>query len=237
MRLWIILLITLFVSGCTGQQSKPFQLKNLAKSDVDMVADLHRLRIEQLARQLTVKLYKRNPRELKKAPDATIDSRLATLFPAQLPLDGDGKPITQRLFAELDNKDSIEAVKLAFDPTFRGDRVFALMAGMTGMVNASYSHKREFFLPDELDQNKLYTSARNLEAIAWQLRTKLDASGKPLIYSNGATAEGIENFSYERVLGKMIAIQDMLADVVSDSSSRTINRVIHGAASITLLPI
>jgi hypothetical protein len=38
-------------------------------------------------------------------------------------------------------------------------------------------------------------------------------------------------------MSKLIAHQDMMAKIVSDSSNRAINTVVHGIASTTLLPI
>ncbi|MBY4678017.1 hypothetical protein K6T12_15570 [Marinobacterium sp. CAU 1594] len=222
------MMLALLLTACASQPDKPFHFKNLAKSDIDMVADRHHQAISGLTRQLAIKLYKRNPRELAKANGVTLERRLKLLFPINR---------ASRKHAELAKRDSVAAVQLAFDPEFNGDRVFALMVGVTGMLNAAYNGQREFFLTDELDQQKLYHSARNLEVIAWQLRNKRGEDGKLLILSNGSTPEGIENLSYERLFGKMIALQDMLAQVVADKSSRAINRVVHSAASMTLLPI
>lgn len=236
MRIWIVLLLTFVISGCNSTPSRSFKMENLAKSDVDMVTDLHRQHLKDYSQQLLFKLYKRNPRELKKQPGATTASRMAQLFPA-LRQDKNHRPLPRVRYTELNNKDGVAAISLAFAPDFAGDRVFALMVGITGMLNASYDHRYSFYLTDKLDQQKLYRSARNLETVAWLLRSRKDTNGAPLILSNGATANGIENLSFERLLGKMIANQDLLAQIIADSSSRTLNRVIHGAASMTLLPI
>lgn len=216
------------------QNSKGINLKNLAKSDIDMVADLHRSELARLTRELTVKLYKRNPAELAKTPGASITSRLFQLSkPVQI-VEGKAKP---RLFPEALNKDGIDAVRIALEPSFTGDRVFTLMVGLTGMLNKAYNHRQEFFLTDELKHQKLYNSARNLEMINWKMRHTTDEQGNLLLLTNGRTAAGIENYSFERMFGKMIALQDMMAEIMADSSDRVINRMIHGAASVTFLPI
>lgn len=236
MRLWLTLLLSLTLSGCITENTRNYQLKNLAKSDIDMVSDLHRNQVQQLTRELTTKLYRRNPRELAKVPGMTVEARLAQLFqPARN--DENHQPLPRPTFAELNHADSIQAVRLAFDKNYRGDRVFALMAGMTGMLNASYGHRDEFFLTDELDQQKLYHSARNLEAIAWQLATRKDSGGELFLLTNGTTETGVSNLSFERLFGKLIVSQDLLANIIADGSSRTINRVVQRAASMTLLPI
>ncbi len=218
-----IVVTTLLLAGCTGNgQPRPFQLKNLAKSEIDMVADLHVETVNKLARELTIKLYKRNPRELAKVPGMTVERRLELLL-------GSPRLITH---PELNNLYAEKAVPLAFDPAFNGDRVFALMVGVTGMLHASYSYRNEFFMLNEMDQQKLYNSARNLEAVAWRLNTYRQPDGTPFLLANDPA-----NLSFERLLGKLIAHQDMMARIVSDSTNRAINTVVHGIASTTLLPI
>jgi hypothetical protein len=216
--------------GCqTFQERKPFTFKQLAKSEIDMVTDLHMATVNDLSKRLLTKLYKLNPRELAKAPPGTtIESRITQLF---------AYPRIIR-FAELGDYYANKAVHRAFDPEFEGDRVFALMVGVTGMLHGSYNYQREFFMLDALDQQKLYNSARNLETVAWLMTRELGPSGQPLIVSNRLSYDTDEiNLSIERLFGKMIALQDMMAEIVADQNHRAINRVLHGVASTTLLPI
>lgn len=222
--------ITLGLSGCATNSGggSGFKISNLAKTEIDTVTDMHIQQIRHLSRELTTKLYKRNPRELAKAPaGTTIDSRIRQLFNSNRPVG----------FAELGGADGVTAIPLAFNEAYEGDRVFALMAGISGMLYASYNHQDEFFILDEIDQQKLYNSARNLEAVAWQLNNRRDEKGELYILSNGTTPEGIRNLSYERLFGKLIALQDMMAMIIADSTNRTITKVVHSAASMTLLPI
>ncbi|WP_420554385.1 hypothetical protein [Neptuniibacter marinus] len=226
---FILVIISLFlITGCLDKNAKPFEVKNLAKSDIDMVADVNIKEWHKLTKELTIKLYKRNPKELRKVEGMTLSMRLEQLFPTERLPNG---------FAELNYSDGITAVPLAFSDEFEGDRVFALMAGITGMLHAAYDGKKEIFILDDLDQQKLYNSARNLESIAWHLNNRKDPSGQLYILSNGISPEGISNYSYERILGKLIGIQDLMADIIADKTSRTINRVVQGAASMTFLPI
>lgn len=222
-RVLSFMLVISLLGGCAGtSEPRPFQIKNLGKTEIDMVTDLHIQTVNALARELTIKLYKRNPRELAKVEGMTIDQRLEQLL-------GSPRPIRH---PELNNLYAEQAVPLAFDPQFRGDRVFALMVGITGMLHASYSYRDEFYLLNEIDQQKLYNSARNLEIVAWRLNTYRQADGTPFLLANSA-----HNLSFERLLGKLIAHQDMMARIVSDSTNRAINTVVHGIASTTLLPI
>ncbi|MBA4503154.1 hypothetical protein [Marinobacterium marinum] len=218
-----IAVLSLLLGGCSGSgKPRPFQLKNLAKSEIDMVADLHVETVNKLARKLAIKLYKRNPRELAKVPGMTLEHRLELLL-------GSPRLITH---PELGNRYAEKAIPLAFDPNFQGDRVFALMVGITGMLHASYSYRDEFFMLNDMDQQKLYNSARNLEIVAWRLNTYRQPDGSPFLLANSP-----ENLSFERLLGKLIAHQDMMSRIVSDATNRAVNTVVHGIASTTLLPI
>lgn len=226
-RILVALFIITLVSGCATQSTNNFKLSNLAKTDIDTVTDMHIREVRKLSQQLMEKLYKRNPRELAKAaPGTTLETRINQLFSNSRAAG----------FTELNNLDGIDALPLAFDENYRGDRVFALMAAISGMLHTSYNNKYELFILDELDQQKLYNSARNLEAIAWQLNNRRDSGNELFILSNGSS-QGIRNLSYERIFGKLISLQDMMAMLIADSTNRTITKVVHSAASMTLLPI
>ncbi|OMH25950.1 hypothetical protein BGP75_24505 [Motiliproteus sp. MSK22-1] len=221
--LLLVSVSTLFLTGCGGNG---FSLKNLAKSDIDMVTDIYIREQYFHTRELMTKLYKRNPRELTKNPGYTINKRLKQL----------GRTRSSFRFPELGNKVGNDALNLVFDEAFKGDRVFALLVGIRSSLHASYNQKSELYLLDELDQQKLYNSARNLEIIAWRLRAFRQADGTLFLLSNGYQ-DGIPNLSYERLFGKMIGLQDMMAKIVSGKNDRTINTVVHGMATTALLPI
>jgi hypothetical protein len=217
----VLLAIVLALTGCSNQS---FDIKGIAKTDIDLVADLHRDETRRLVLSLATKLYKRNPRELRKQPGATLESRLQQL--QQTP---------DLKFAELQGRQGIAAMDLAFQWDFRGDRVFALIVGLSGMLREAYGYKDEFFVLDELDQQKLYISARNIEVLVWRLKQSKDNRGKPLIYTN-ATGE-VLNLSFERLFGKLIAHQDMLAQIMAGKTQRAINSVAHSIVSMTFMPL
>lgn len=228
MRILLVALLGMILSGCSGSDSRPFNIKNLAKSDVDLVTEIHLEHLRSLTKQLIIKLYKRNPRELKKNSGMTIDARVAQLMTVKRPEKG---------FIELGYMDGVDVLPLAFSREFEGDRVFALMAGITGMLSASYENKLEFYLLDDIDEQKLYNSARNIETVAWQLNNTKYEDGSLLLLTNGYDKNGIANFSYERILGQLIIIQDTMAAIIADSNNRTINKVVHSVASMTFFPI
>lgn len=215
----------LLLSACAPGNFRP---QNLAKTETDQITDLHIRTLEGHLRSLTIKLYRRNPRELRKRSGMSVEARQRQLFstPGEL------------RFEELGNRQGTEAMLLAFDERFKGDRVFAVMAGLTDMLRRSYGYKSEYFVLDELDQQKLYNSARNIEILVWRLSHKRDAAGELFLLTNEmGEADTPDNLSFERLFGKMIALQDMMAEVTADSGNRTINRVVQGAATMIFLPI
>jgi len=198
-------------------------LNSFAKSDIDMIADTSLREMNQLMEDLLVKLYKRNPRELEKGAGLSIGQRQNQVFDVQGPLQ----------FSELNNRQGTDALNLAFDPLYHGDRVFALMVGLVGMVRDAYNGQTEQFLFDSLDEQKLFNCARNIEVLAWRLSNTRDASGTLLLLSNSQPGEQ-ENLSYERLFGKMIAIQDMMAFTVAGKWERGINTVFQKAVFLPM---
>ncbi len=168
-----------------------------------------------LLRNLTEKLYKKNPSELTKNNHQTIESSLNRIF--QCPPD--------KHMAELDYKDGTDAILLGFEPDYKGDRVFAMMYGLYSMIHKSYNSKCEFFIPDSLDEQSLYNSARNIEIFVWRLNTRLKEDGQPLILTNSLEGE-VKNLSYERMFGKLISLQDTMALIVSNRTGRIIKEVV-----------
>ncbi len=216
------LFLILFLTGCAGSQ---FRIQTLAKSEMDMVADTHLTSANDIMRELAIKLYARNPVQLKKT-DQSVEERLHLLFNIE----------NHHLrFNELDDKAATELISLALDDNFEGDRVFALMVGLTDMIRSAYDNKPEFFIIDQLDEQKLYNSARNVEILTWRLRQPSEHSNLPLILTN-ATGDEI-NLSFERLFGKLIANQDMMALLISQKNHRAIRSAAHTIGSMAFLPI
>jgi len=217
----------LLLGGCSGQG---FQLKNLAKTDIDMVTDAHYQEAELLLKELTVKLYKRNPKYLglnQEYPDkdGIIDGRVQQLFGAPGNL----------VFSEL-SVSGVDAIELALATNYEGDRIFALMAGLTSMVRQSYGFQSEFFIYSELDGQQLYHSARNLEIALWRISTYQDDQGQLLILTNSMNGVA-HNLSYERLFGKLIALQDILAKIVAGKNQRMIKTIVQNVATMAFIPI
>jgi len=215
-------ILTLFVTlvllaGCRNSIDTS-SLNSLAKTSVDMVADTSLHELNRLLEDLLVKLYKRNPRELDKVSGMSIGQRQNQIF------DTPGRLV----FKELKNLQGTAALDLAFDPDYQGDRVFALMTGLTGMIRSTYNWKSELFMLDSLDEQKLFNSARNIEVLVWRLSNTRDPAGELLLLSNSRSGEE-QNLSYERLFGKMIAIQDMMAFTVAGKWDRGVNTAVKTA--------
>ena len=235
-RLLLALLVSVLLvsaSGCSHTPEKKdspkkssFSVKSLAKSDIDSVLDIHVQEIRGYLREMMIKLYKRNPRELEKSGYHEIEKNVARVFDEQ----------HNWKFAELQNSKGIAAIYLAFDQAYAGDRVFALIVGLTSMIMAAYDNKTEFFMLDNVDPQKLYNSARNIEIVMWKLRHDVGIDGRPYLYTNSLPGEQT-NLSYERLFGKMIATQDNIAIIVADSTNRVIKKVIQQMATAVFLPI
>ena len=231
----IILLLVILLQACAhsaaNQDSTPakknFNIKSLAKSDIDQVLDVHVKEMRKYLRKLMIKLYKRNPRELRKNRLKTAQENIVRVFD----LEHDWN------FPELSGKKNVEALQLTFDNNYSGDRVFSFIVGLTSMVMASYEYKKAFYILDKIDPQKLYNSARNIEIAAWKLKNNLDPNNKLYLYSNSLPGEEI-NISYERLFGKMIATQDNMAIIIADKNNRIIRKVIQRMATTAVfLPI
>ncbi|WP_420835056.1 hypothetical protein [Vibrio galatheae] len=218
----------MFVVGCG---SMPKTVRNLGKSDVDFVTDVHARQLKLQMIELTRKLYVRNPIQLHKNPAATIDSRIKQIFGSENSIE-----LPPLIFDELNGVTGIDAILLSFDETFQGDRVFAAIVGLSEMLRRSYNHQQEFFILDSLDEQALYNSARNIEIFVWRLYHRRDQYGNPLIYSNETNDNG-GDISFDRLFTKMVMIQDMMALIVADKTNRSITKVAHGVAQFVFLPI
>ena len=181
--------------------------------------------VNSLLKNLTVKLYKKNPNELQKVQGQTIESRLNQIFIC---------PVDKK-YKELDFKDSTDAILMGFEPGYKGDRIFALMYGLYTMIHKSYDSKCELFMLDYLNAQDLYNSARNIEVFVWRLKTRRKDNGRLFILTNSFEGK-VKNLSYERIFGKLISLQDTMAQVISNRTGRIIKEVVQ-ITGMAFLPI
>jgi len=104
------------------------------------------------------------------------------------------------------------------------------------MVLDSYNGQQEFYLMDELDPQKMHNAARNVEIAVWKLSNDKNTKGQLYLLSN-EMSDAATNLSFERLFGKIIALQDSMAVIVSDATNRHIKNVIQSAASAVFMGI
>jgi hypothetical protein len=241
-RVGSLLSLAVLLAGCasspsfppaapnTGKRTTPaeleFRASDLVKADIDVAAEAHVRECLASARLLMDKLYARNPREWRKSGQQSASAAVARAF----------DPAARFHFPELQDRRGSDAILLALKPDYAGDRVFAFGVGLASMVFLAYNEKTEFFLTDSLDPQKLYNSARNIEIAAWKLSSERDPRGEPLLLSN-EISDGARNLSFEREFGKMIAYQDVMAEIAAQRTNRTIRRVVQTLATAVFLPI
>jgi hypothetical protein len=214
----------------TGKRAPPteqgFAAADVAKSDIDVAGEIHARESLASARLVMEKLYRRNPREWRKGSFASADAALVKAY----------DPHRQFSFPELDHLRGSDAIVLALRPDYRGDRVFAFGVGLASMIFLAYNGKTQFYVTDSLDAQKLYNSARNVEIAVWKLGNARDSRGDRLILSNELAGDAA-NLSFEREFGKIIAYQDVMAQITAQRNNRTIRRVVQMLASAVFLPI
>lgn len=224
-RSCLALLCALPLAGCV---SSPAQF---AKSDIDRIADLHRREATASLGRLADKLYRRNPREWKKSGYASRETALAALRnPAHyLLLDRDGQRSSALILA-------------ALREDYTHDRVAAFIGGLAQMLHLAFDGKQEFFILDDLDAQKLYNAARNVEIAAWKLANALRTvtegdlpAGAPMLLSNELAP--LKNLSFEREFGRLIGNLDVLSQIVADKSQRTVVKVVQNVATAFFLPL
>lgn len=234
--LWKPLVLLLFLpalAACATYRTAPpkpagtlFHPSQLVKTDLDRVAEAHQREIFMNLRLLTEKLYRRNPRELKKSGQANIEAGLKRIFERR----------HEWRFAELKGARGTQAIHLAFREDYSGDRVLAFVAGLGSMIQTAFNDKTEFFVLDDLEPQGLYNAARNVEIAVWKLSNTHDAQGEPLLLSNEASGP-VRNLSFEREFGKVIGSLDVLSKVMAEKNNRTVIKVIQSLATAVFLPV
>lgn len=228
----VVSLCLCLAASCANQGALPARpatgitTAQFAKTDIDRVAEAHQREVFANLQLLAEKLYRRNPREMRKSGRTEVAAALARIFSERHAWD----------FPELESKRGTQAIHLAFDERYGGDRVLALVAGLGSMIQAAFRDKTEFFVLDDLDPQSLYNAARNVEIAVWKLSNARTASGELYLLSNEA-AGPVPNLSFEREFGKMIGSLDILSKIVADKTDRTVVKVVQSIATAVFLPI
>jgi hypothetical protein len=241
-------LISIVASGCASQAQQPEaittptkpipeqkdrgSINQMFKTDFDRLADIEIRENTQSMRTLMLKLYKRNPQELKKNKVFNTNTLSAEEMVSQL---FDHEQEHHYRFSAIENAQSTEAIFLAFKPQYEGDRIFAYIVGLETMLIKAHGGKYTFNMLDDIEPQYLYNVARNVEIAAWKLANSKDKNGKIYLLSNELNANE-KNLSIEREFGKIIGRTDLFAISLAEKTQRTITRVIQNIATALFLP-
>lgn len=231
-RLSLVVAVVALLAACgpgSGRdepvKARGFELGNIAKADIDMVAEINVRQSLGYLRELARKLYVRNPQQLQHGRYHSRQAAMQALFGPRRP----------KHYLDLHGRRSAEAIGLAFDDDYAGDRVAAFIEGMRTMLLDGYGGKQTFYVHDSLDPQKLHYLARNFEIAFWKLGHDRSPDGQLYLVSNSLSGSG--DLSFERLAGKLIGLQDHMAQVVADGTNRQIKNVIQSVASAVFFPI
>jgi hypothetical protein len=225
------------LAGCVTEGARPLNGKaipqredsnsigQLGKTDFDRLAEVQMRENSQSLRLLMIKLYKRNPRELKKSTSDNVDVMVDWVFEG-----GHGWK-----FRQIQEAQGSEALNMAFSPEYQGDRVLPLIVGLQTMLVKAHGGKSEFFMTDSIDPQSVYNAARNVEIAVWKLSNARDEHGQLYLLSNEMN-ETERNLSFEREFGKIVGRLDLFAVALSEKSQRMISRVAQNLATALFLP-
>ncbi len=231
MRGLAVLLALILAAACStrlgkdGRTDTTVDVKYLAKTEVDRIADTNRTEVVDSLLLIADKLYRRNPKEWRKAGQPSREAALDRLRHRH----------TQR-WPELGGLREGQAASLAFTEAYAGDRVAALVFGLLTMVDAAYEHKEEFYILDSLNETKLYNSARNMDVAVWKLGRDRNAAGELFLLSNELDPAN-RNLSFEREFGRVMGLLDFMAKIVADRNGRGLSRLTQTAVSTIFLPV
>ena len=131
MKKYTLIFILIFLSSCQNNL-----LSSIAKTDIDIVTEIHINNAKSYIEDLIIKLYKINPVYLNKNKE--FDSV------SQVVID---------IFKEVEIKDvdksgqeNIDLIMKGFNKDFNGDRIYYVCKGLYGMINASYNYKDKFWI-------------------------------------------------------------------------------------------
>ncbi len=232
MRAWgLPLLCTLLLAGCAtemdrqGRTGTKVDVRYLAKTEIDRIADTSRAEMVGGLLLIADKLYKRNPKEWRRGGQASREAAVDRLRRRETDT-----------WPEFGGQREGQAAALAFTEAYSGDRVAALVYGLLTMVDAAFENKQEFYLFDDLNETKLYNSARNMEIAIWKLGNDRLANGELFLLSNELDPAN-RNLSFEREFGRLTGLLDFMAKIVADRNGRTLSRVTQSVISGIFLPV
>ena len=229
----LIIFLTLALFSCSSStlqrkdstQYDKGSINQFGKSDFDRMAAYEiRENIESL-KILMIKFYKKNPNQLKKSTSDNAEKMTNWVFNGN----------HNWKFKRINNAQGVDALNQVFDDNFEGDRVLSLITGLYTMLIKAHGDKKEFYIFDSLDPQKIYNSSRNFEIIVWKLSSKKNNKGQPYLISNEISSSQA-NLSFEREFGKIIGRTDYFAFTLSEKTERAVTRAIQSFTTGIFLP-
>lgn len=235
-RIGLALTLALALAGCKtdlfSTQDIPEEVKGIAKTSVDYALDAHLDATTGGLEELMRELYRLNPGELEKMPAVTVDERVAMVLP--------DRTYDELRFGELNSHRGTEAMQLAFEPRFIGDRVFALMVGIVSQMRIAYNDKLEFFALNRLDSENLENFANNLEIVRVSLERRTGRDGAPLIQYEGEAElleSGLPKPTPEQILDRLVGHQRVLVSITAGWRDRAHQAAVRTMGAIIMLPV
>ncbi len=232
----MLLAIGVGLTGCAGLGPAPgpssphnegMSFDQLGQTDFNRTVTIAmRDNLDSLNRLLE-KLYRRNPIEWRKTGAPNLEEAI---------LKGRKAIETGQAPSGLGDLRDVEILSVALDPLYRGDRVGALIFGLSDMIIRAHNGKTRFYASDILDAQRVYNAARNVEVAAWLLATRRDAAGHPLLLAN-EMADNVANLSFEREFGQLIGRLDLVANLLDENLRRIGINYVQGLLFFNFLPV
>ena len=200
------------------------EVKEWGQSDVNRMATLSMQANLQSLYVLMEKLYRRNPQEWRKGG---FDSREHAMQAVKKAIE------SAQPWPDLLDQRDIAGMSMALAPEFSSDRVAALTWATADMLITASGGRTTLYLIHGLDAQSVYNAARNLEVANWMLTHRKLANGQPMLLTNEINPSE-RNLSFEREFGKMIARNDLMAEVVTEKYRRAVIGYVQGLAGGSL---
>lgn len=227
----VILLAACSAMGPVGhnklipQQDDRNSISQLAKTDFDHLADVEMRENTQSLQVLMAKLYKRNPRELRKSTTGSAEEMAKSVFENK----------SDWYFKEINGAQGTDAIQQAFHPDYAGDRVLSFIVGLQTMLIKAHGGRTDFYFADSIDPQNVYNAARNVEIAVWKLSNARDENGQLYLLTNELNGNE-RNLSFEREFGKIIGSLDLYSITLAEKLQRSIVRVVQTFATALFLP-
>ncbi|MDM0118508.1 hypothetical protein [Variovorax arabinosiphilus] len=192
------------LAGCAATRSteraEGYDSREWMQSSANRIANLALRDNLQSIRRVQLSLYRRNPREWRKG-SSNVDDAIQRTWDAVM----QGTPLPP-----LGGKSGIDAVRLAFEPAYAGDRIAALVYGWATMLKEANGNTWEQTMVDGVNAENSFRAARNIEISLWLIGSKTGADGQPLLLATEISERG-RNLVVDRELSKIVARLDLLA--------------------------